>query len=201
MSDSGLSRCRNWKPYDGRLSCVPGMGKKRIRGIREALAGRFRRPPISACSSDGTPAKEPPISQLLDVDREYRQKAKADQLPRIAPQRLNPTGEPWLPVLHTQRGSQHYTALYSNTASAHELEMTRDWVVIYRDDHAGHGQWTAITARYGPLRNRRIIRGREAECQTYYSRQKEKNRDSLVCHELDLPDFERRAEAACLSGR
>ncbi len=30
--------------YDGRLAQVPGMGTKRLRGVRESLAGRFRRP-------------------------------------------------------------------------------------------------------------------------------------------------------------
>src|SRR4051812_13050866 len=29
--------------HDGRLATVPGVGAKRLRGIREALAGRFRR--------------------------------------------------------------------------------------------------------------------------------------------------------------
>jgi putative hydrolase len=110
------------------------------------------------------------VSELLDTDRECREKARAGQLPRIAPQRFNPTGEARLPVLHTQRGSRHYTALYSNTARAHELGTTHNWVVIYRDDHEGHGQWTVVTARYGPLRGRRMVRGREAECGTYYTR-------------------------------
>jgi putative hydrolase len=83
---------------------------------------------------------------------------------------LNPTGEARLPVLHTQRGERHYTALYSNTARAHELSMTHDWVVVYRDDRNGHGQWTVVTARYGPLRSRRVVRGLEAECATHHGR-------------------------------
>ena len=157
--------------YDGRLSQVPGMGAKRIRGIREALAGRFRRPTASATGLPPPAAEQPAVSELLETDREYREKAKAGRLPRIAPQRFNPTGEAWLPVLHTQRGSHHYTALYSNTARAHELGMTHDWVVIYRDDHGGHGQWTIVTARYGKLHGRRIVRGRESECETYYAGQ------------------------------
>ena len=158
--------------YDGRLSRVPGMGAKRIRGIREALAGRFRRPPASATALPRPAAEQPAVSELLEKDREYREKAKTGRLPRIAPQRFNPTGEAWLPVLHTQRGSHHYTALYSNTARAHELGMTHDWVVIYRDDHRGHGQWTVVTARYGKIRGRRIVRGRESECGTYYAGQR-----------------------------
>jgi putative hydrolase len=92
-------------------------------------------------------------------------------LPRIAPRRFNPTGQAWLPILHTQRSDRHYTVLFSNTARAHELGTTKEWVVIYRDDAKGDGQWTVITARLGKLRGRRIVRGREAECEAYYAQQ------------------------------
>lgn len=70
----------------------------------------------------------------LDVDRQYRELAKKQQLPRIAPRRFNPTRDAWLPVLHTERASRHYTALFSNTARPHELAATHDWAVISRDD-------------------------------------------------------------------
>jgi hypothetical protein len=152
--------------YDGRLATVPGFGAKRIRGVRESLAGRFRRRPQTPERPRTPPDDEPPVSELLDIDAEYRRKAR--QLPHIAPRRFNPTREAWLPVLHTQRGDRHYTALYSNTARAHELNMIHDWIVIYRDDPEGDGQWTVVTARYGALKGRRIVRGREAECQEYY---------------------------------
>jgi hypothetical protein len=155
--------------HDGRLRQVPGMGPKRIRGIAEALAGRFHHPALPAAPVPHPATDQPPVADLLDTDREYREKAEAGRLPRIAPQRFNPTGEAWLPVLHTERGDRHYTALYSNTARAHELGMAHNWVVIYRDDHGGHGQWTVVTAHYGPLRGRRIVRGREAECAAYYA--------------------------------
>lgn len=57
------------------------------------------------------------------------------------------------------------TALYSNTARAHELGRTRDWVVIYYEDDGGtKGQGTVITAGSGPLRGRRVVAGRESEC-------------------------------------
>ena len=35
----------------------------------------------------------------------------------------------WLPVLHTMRDPWHFTELFSNTARAHELHRTGDWVV------------------------------------------------------------------------
>jgi len=126
---SGLSAAA----HDGRLARVRGMGAKRVQAVREALAGRFRQAPTAPGAS---PRREcelrelPPIQELLDVDREYRQLAKQGKLPRVAPRRFNPTGDAWLPVLHTEREGRHYTALYSNTARAHELGATRDWVVI-----------------------------------------------------------------------
>jgi hypothetical protein len=84
---------------------------------------------------------QPSVEELLDVDREYRQKAAAGELPLTAPQRFNPTGDRWLPVLHTRRGSRRYTALYSNTERARRLGRLRDWVVLYVRDDAGERQY------------------------------------------------------------
>jgi putative hydrolase len=109
--------------------------------------------------------KAPPrVTELLDVDREYREKAAAGRLERIAPRRFNPDGERWLPVLHTRRGPRRYTALFSNTARAHHAGKTRDWVVLYADDGDGENRHTVITAGFGPLRGRRVVAGREEEC-------------------------------------
>lgn len=155
--------------YDGRLAKVPGLGPKRVRTIRESLSGRFRRrPQIPGAFPQRITEDEPDVAELLDVDREYRRKARAGRLPLIAPRRFNPTGQAWLPILHTERGARHYTALYSNTARAHELGTTHDWLIIYRDDHGGDGRWTVITGRFGRLRGRRIVRGREGECAGHY---------------------------------
>ena len=156
--------------YDSRLSTVPGMGRKRIRAVRESLAGRFRRgPPVFQPARRAAPADQPSVAELLDIDRQYRRQAEAGRLPRIAPRRFNPTGEAWLPILHTERGERHYTVLYSNTARAHELGTIREWVIIYRDDQDGDGRWTVITSRFGKLRGRRAVRGREAQCAQYYA--------------------------------
>ena len=156
--------------YDGRLSQVSGFGPKRVRAVRETLDGRLRRrEPLRRRSRTEAGTSEPPVADLLDVDREYREKAAAGRLPTIAPRRFNPTGASWLPVLHTTRNGVDYTALYSNTARAHELGVTQDWVVIYRDDRNGDGQWTVITARLGALRGKRVVRGREAESRAYYA--------------------------------
>ncbi len=165
---SGLSAAA----HDGRLARIRGMGAKRVQAVREALAGRFRQAPSAAetpARRGHEPGKPPPIQELLNVDREYRQLAKQGKLPRVAPRRFNPTGDAWLPVLHTEREGRHYTALYSNTARAHELGATHDWVVIYRDDDQNSGSWTAITSSFGALRSRRVIRGREDECARHYA--------------------------------
>lgn len=153
---------------DGRLAEVRGMGRKRIRAVRESLAGRFQREARPATTARRETSTYVPVDELLDIDEEYRRLAAQKKLRRIAPRRFNPTHEAWLPVLHTQRGGRHYSALFSNTARAHELGTTHDWVVIYRDDQGDHGQWTVITANYGKLRGSRIVRGREAECFEYY---------------------------------
>jgi hypothetical protein len=156
--------------YDGRLDQVTGFGRGRLRGVRESLAGRLHRRPTSmARPRQPLAANQPPVAELLDLDGDYRKQAQADRLPKIAPRRFNPTGQAWLPILHTVRDQHHYTVLFSNTARAHELGTTRDWVVIYRDDHNGAGQWTVVTAHYGALQGKRVVRGREEECERYYA--------------------------------
>jgi hypothetical protein len=119
-----------------------------------------------------TDAPEPPVELLLEVDRAYRTGAQAGTLPTIAPKRFNPDGKAWLPVLHTERPGWHITALYSNTARAHELGRVHDWVVLYVEDdaHREH-QYTVVTAGGGVLVGQRVVRGREAECRPVYAAQ------------------------------
>lgn len=151
--------------HDGRLETIAGIGGKRLAGIRDALAqrlGRLRAP--------AEPGQAPPVGELLDIDREYRERAARGGLPTIAPRRFNPGGEAWLPVLHTERGPRHYTALFSNTPRAHALGRTRDWVVLYADDGRRERPWTVLTSGRGMLRGRRIVAGREEECREHYRR-------------------------------
>jgi DNA uptake protein ComE-like DNA-binding protein len=154
--------------YDGRLARVPGIGRKRVRAIRESLAQRLGRKPEDVRAAAVEFPDPPPVGELLEVDRLYRHRAEGGQLPQASPRRFNPTRAAWLPVMHEERGHRHYTAMYSNTARAHQGGNVHDWVVVYRDDETGYGQWTVITSRYGPLRGRRIVRGRERECREYY---------------------------------
>ena len=146
--------------HDGRLARVPGFGPRRAAMVRDALARLLARirPPISDT------VDEPDIALLLDVDREYRDRATAGGLRKIAPKRFNPGGEAWLPVLHTMRGEWHLTALFSNTARAHRLGRTGDWVTIYfHRNGKPEGRRTIVTETHGPARGQRVVRGRETE--------------------------------------
>jgi putative hydrolase len=150
--------------HDGRLEQIAGFGQKRLAAVRDVLAHRLAR--VRPAST--TPRELPTVEELMDVDREYREAAVAGRLAKIAPRRFNPEGRRWLPILHATRGDRHYTVLFSNTARAHRLGKTDDWVVIYGDHDAADGQWTVVTGTSGPLRGRRIVRGREGECAHYY---------------------------------
>ncbi len=150
--------------HDGRLGEVPGMGPRRLEAVRQSLAARLARTRVRAPAG---PA-EPPVAELLEVDREYRREARKGTLRRITPRRFNPAGEAWLPVLHTARGAREYTALFSNTALAHRLGRTHDWVVIYHDGAGPEHQDTIVTEARGPLEGRRVVRGREGECLAWY---------------------------------
>jgi hypothetical protein len=152
--------------HDGRLASLPGFGPKRVTAIRESIEHRLAR----SRPAETGPVPAPSIEELLGVDREYRDEAKAGRLRLITPRRFNPGHRAWLPVLHTRRGSRHYTALFSNTALAHRLGRTHDWVVLYGDGRHEDHQATVVTARKGPLAGRRVVRGREPECLTYYGR-------------------------------
>ena len=158
--------------HDGRLESVPGVGARRAAAWRASLATMLQRLRPRDQPAVAQPASQPSVAALLEVDREYRRKAEAGGLPTIAPKRFNPEGKSWLPVLHTQRDHWHFTALYSNTATAHKLKRTHDWVVVYfYDVHHVEGQHTVVTETRGPLAGRRVVRGREMECRQFYAQE------------------------------
>ena len=147
--------------HDGRLEKVPGIGERRLSIIRNGLAALLS---TRRGRSARTVHPAPPIDVLLDVDREYRSRAQAGELRTIAPRRFNPEGKAWLPILHTERGPWHFTALYSNTARAHQLGRTTDWVILFfSTDHQPEGQCTVVTETSGRHKGQRVVRGREHE--------------------------------------
>ena len=150
--------------HDGSLEKIEGIGPRRAQMIRAVLAERLGQPRLRQLRAT---QERPSVDPLLDVDREYREKAGAGELRTIAPRRFNPEGKAWLPILHTSREPWEFTALYSNTALAHELNRIGDWVVIYyHTDGSAEGQCTVVTETRGPLAGGRVVRGREAECGT-----------------------------------
>jgi hypothetical protein len=175
--------------YDGRLTGIKGFGPKRIAGIRDSLSTRLGRISKNTIYLKG---EQPAIYEILDVDREYREKAAADRLHKIAPRRFNPKHSAWLPILHTVRGEHHYTVLFSNTARAHELNKTADWVIIYFETDHQQRQYTVVTSVIGQLSGKRIVRGRESECYEYYVRQGVPSQSSS--------DRERASEGSAIGG-
>lgn len=156
--------------HDGRLARVPGFGPRRVAAVRATLAGilgwrsRARRR-IARDRFPDTPA----VADLLAVDATYREQAAAGRLERIAPHRFNPTGRAWLPILHATRHGWAITALFSNTALAHRLGRTHDWVVVYYERDGEEGQCTVVTETRGDLQGWRVVRGRERECLAHYA--------------------------------
>ncbi len=147
--------------YDGRLAKLEGFGDRRLAMVKAALQERLGRRRLRQHTSRDLPS----VGLILDVDREYRQRADGGKLRKIAPKRFNPRGEAWLPVLHTRRDQWEFTALFSNTQRAHELGRTHDWVVVYfHTSGSAEHQCTVVTETTGQWRGYRVVRGREPEC-------------------------------------
>lgn len=156
--------------YDGRLAKVAGVGPERLAQIRldveRLLTGLPSREARARSVAQG--AHRFPVWVLLEVDAMYRTAARLGRLPKVAPRRFNPSHQPWLPVLHTERAGAHFTAMFSNTPLSHQQHREHDWVVIYYEKAGVEVQSTVVTEFRGPLRGRRVVRGREAECLHHY---------------------------------
>lgn len=100
----------------------------------------------------------------MRLDEEYREQAAAGVLPTVALPRDDPDREAWVPLWRVDADDFHFTVRFSTTRLAHDLDEMRDWVVVSwdRDGKAGHA--TVVTEYRGPLRGRRVVRGREHEC-------------------------------------
>ena len=156
--------------HNHRLEKVPGFSAKKIAGVQAWLAQLQGRQRPGQYHDSGERFAEPSVQLILQIDRQYRQKASAGELPMITPKRFNPEAKAWLPVMHVSRKGWHFTALFSNTARAHQSGRTRDWVVIYfHDDQHHEGQHTVVTETHGPITGQRVVRGRELECREYYA--------------------------------
>lgn len=169
--------------HDGRLETVEGFGRRRLEAVRSNLGTilspstqrRHRQRATAPVDAPHIQPAQPSVDLLLATDETYRRRAAADELNKVAPRRFNPNREAWLPVMHTEADGWEFTVLFSNTARAHELNATQDWVVIYyRPDGKGQDterQNTVVTETGGPLVGKRVVRGREDECRRYYAEQ------------------------------
>lgn len=137
---------------DGRLEKLPGVGPRRAAAVREILASRL------AHHRAARKIAVPSVELLLEIDQLYRLRAAEGTLRRICPKRMNPERKAWLPIMHASRDGWHFTALFSNTALAHTLGRTNDWVVLYCERDGIESQFTVVDAPSG-----RVVRGREAE--------------------------------------
>jgi hypothetical protein len=167
--------------HDGRLEDVSGIGHRRAAAIRGSVgailnrssrrrARRIRQIEENAEFAVDTPTtSRPSVASVIEVDKEYRQRAAAGKLKTIAPRRFNPEGKSWLPIMHIEKNGWRFTTMYSNTARAHDLDKTHDWVVVYFEKDGVEDQCTVVTEQHGPLKGRRVVRGREKECREFYS--------------------------------
>ncbi len=156
----------------GKLAAISGVGSKRAESIlasidKIARHGEGRR--VQPRDHQPKAGVTLPVGVILDVDAEYRRKAAEGRLKMIAPKRLNPEGKKWLPILSTERNGWKFTAMFSNTPRAHELGKTNDWVVVYFTRTGTEEQCTVVTEQRGPLKGKRVIRGREEECAEHYA--------------------------------
>ena len=155
---------------DGRLASVRGLGPRRVAVLRAALDKRLDHVRGRAHPAAGAALSEPTAEAILVVDALYRARAAGGDLPRLATDRLNAEGRPWLPVLHTRRGDWRFTALYANSAQARGGGRSEDWVsVVFHDSQQREGQRAVFTSLAGDLARQRVIQGREAECRGFYA--------------------------------
>lgn len=162
--------------HDGSLAEVEGFGPRRIEAIQKSLAGMLSQ---SARRSQrerqpDAPKDRPPVALLFEMDAMYRERAKAGKLPTVAPKRFNPDHKAWLSILNTEKDGWKFTLLFSNTAQAHELGKTDDWVVIYYERDGKERQNTVVTETKGELEGKRVVRGRDRETREYYKKEKKK---------------------------
>jgi hypothetical protein len=134
---------------EGKLEGV-GVGPKRLRGIQDALAVR-----LGHLKAPREAPGEPSVDLLLEIDAEFRNLIERHAASRGRRAR----------VMIVQRGGWNFRAAFAETALAHRLGRTRDWVVIEFHNDRYAGQRTVVTEERGRQAGRRVVRGRETECE------------------------------------
>ena len=125
--------------HDGRLAHALGFGAKRLAGIRDALAGRLGRVRGGANEAHQDMAS---VTEILDVDAQYRREAQQGKLKLIAPRRFNPEGKAWLPAIYDRYicGSTSAVALRAATPTTrHGVRRALLQMLIKPLESAGDG--------------------------------------------------------------
>ncbi|MCB0322949.1 MAG: hypothetical protein KDD69_05225 [Bdellovibrionales bacterium] len=172
--------------HSERIFAVPGIGPRRAAALRAELAEKLKRIPGKSVPED----RQPPVSLLLAIDRDFRALARRMQLRTVRQRRFNPMGES-APRLERTVGQWRCTAMYSNSPLAHTLKRQGEWVLILYEtqDHC-QGYAAAVTARNGVAAGQRVIRGREQEClQWYAAKRPRSSRPSLEQRQLLFDAF------------
>ncbi len=163
----------------GALTGIKGIGEKIAgligeyveKGEVELLRTLEKEVPVQSVKEAKHTFEKPieiPVQLVMEIDEEYRTKAAAGKLKKIAPKKLNPEGKAWLPLMAKEHKGYKFTVMFSNTETAHKLGKTDDWVVVYYEKGKGENQCTVVTESRGALKGKRVIRGRENECVKYY---------------------------------
>ena len=108
----------------------------------------------------------PSVDELFDVDREFRRAALEGAT-----------------ILHTTRGDRRYSALFSHSELAHRQGRHQDWVIVDLEVPGPNLRWTIVTEWRGPMKGKRVVRGREVESfQHHAARQRLRNPRRLPLH-------------------
>ena len=92
----------------------------------------------------------------------------------ITPRRFKPQKR--LPVLHIKHDGWGFTALFSNTAQAHELEKIHDQVVIYFKQDGKERLNTVVTETKGVSEGKRVVGGRDKKTTITIKYQRDKQK-------------------------
>lgn len=160
--------------HDGSLATVPGIGPAKAQEVAEHLMMRLNVSPRkgSRARSDRHRVGKgdmPTLATLLEIDRDYRCRMEELSLPLVAPKRFNPLHAAWLPVYHPVRDGWSFSVMLSNSAMAHKLGKTHDWVIIVAERDGHEEQFTVVTEYHGDLRGMRVVRGYSDECRKMYA--------------------------------
>jgi hypothetical protein len=111
------------------------------------------------------------VDQILTLDEEYHNKLKNGQLPETLSVVNDLVGVRERPVMQKVVGKVRVVVFAITDDADREAHKADDRVTVWCEPLRGEPVREAVVTewRKGPLQNRRVVRGREEECQTYYA--------------------------------